>query len=707
MATSAETRVVNAAGVVQGIALVTFPAASTILTDPDEYDLSSSQYGALFLPQVVTAIVAALLGASLAGRFGTKRVYLAGLCAGLASMTLLLASAAVAGDSGAYPLLLLATATLGAGFGLTVPVLNTLTADFHPDAPDRAVLVLNALLGFGTVLAPVFVAIFDGLGAWWGLPLASAILLSVLVLVSVRLPLEVRAARATPSQAPRGIPSRFWVYAGFAVLYGICETVNGNWAQLDMTDLGSSTTAASLALTAFWGMVTLGRILFAAIEDVVPLPADVPRAPARPCGRLRARRTAPGRSARVRHRRVRPRRARVLGAPAADDQLRPERALDLRGGRGGRRDRLLPARVRHRRVRRGAASGCRGRAVDRLRAGGDRGDRDVRLVVRRRRPSVERALRRAPRIGSAMNAPSGEQVEIAYGDQRAVVVEVGGGLRTYSAGGRAVLDGYGPDEMSRSGRGQVLIPWPNRLEDGSYEFDGRRHQAPIDDLSENAAIHGLVRWAAWTARRRAPESVVMEHLIHPRPGYPFSLALRIEYTLSDSGLTVTTTATNVGADPCPYGSGAHPYLTLGTEQIDSLVLRAPGATVLSSDERGLPTGRSPVEGTEYDFRRPRPIGATRLDSCFTDLERGDDGRARVELTTEADDAGVTLWTDEQYGYLMLFTGDPLPDVARRSLAVEPMTCPPNAFRTGEAVIRLEPGQSVTSTWGITPRHAAA
>src|SRR6185503_14343008 len=266
MATSAETRVVNAAGVVQGIALVTFPAASTILTDPADYDLSSSQYGALFLPQVVTAIVAALLGASLGKRFGTKRVYLAGLCAGLVSMTLLLASAAVAGDSGAYPLLLLATATLGAGFGLTVPALNTLTADFHRDAPDRAVLVLNALLGFGTVLAPVFVAIFDGLGAWWGLPLVSAILLAVLVLVSARLPLEVRVARATPSQAPRGIPSRFWVYAGFAVLYGICETVNGNWAQLDMTDLGSSTTEASLALTAFWGTVTLGRILFAAIE---------------------------------------------------------------------------------------------------------------------------------------------------------------------------------------------------------------------------------------------------------------------------------------------------------------------------------------------------------------------------------------------------------------------------------------------------------
>jgi MFS family permease len=270
MATSAETRVVNAAGVVQGIALVTFPAASTILTDPAEYDLSSSQYGALFLPQVVTAIAAALLGASLGIRFGTKRVYLAGLCAGLVSMILLLASAVVAGDSGAYPLLLLATACLGAGFGLTVPALNTMTADFHRDARDRAVLVLNALLGFGTVLAPVFVAIFDGLGAWWGLPLTSAILLAVLVLVSARLPLEIDAAPETASQAPRGIPSRFWVYAGFAVLYGVCETVNGNWAQLDMTDLGTSTAAASIALTAFWAMVTLGRILFAAIETWFP-----------------------------------------------------------------------------------------------------------------------------------------------------------------------------------------------------------------------------------------------------------------------------------------------------------------------------------------------------------------------------------------------------------------------------------------------------
>jgi MFS family permease len=270
MVSRAETGVVYAAGVVQGIALVTFPAASTILTDPDEYDLSSTQYGALFLPQVVTAITAALAGATLGRRYGTKRVYLAGLCAGLLSMTLLLVSALFATDAAAYGLLLLATASLGVGFGLTVPALNTMAAAFHQERPDRAILVLNALLGFGTVLAPVFVAIFDGLGAWWGLPLTSTILLVALIVVSARLPLRVETSRSVDASAGQGIPSRFWAYAAIAVLYGVCETVNGNWAQLDMTDLGASTAAASIALTAFWAMVTLGRILFAAIQAWLP-----------------------------------------------------------------------------------------------------------------------------------------------------------------------------------------------------------------------------------------------------------------------------------------------------------------------------------------------------------------------------------------------------------------------------------------------------
>jgi MFS family permease len=274
MATPLEARVVYGAGLVQGIVLVTFPAASTIFTDPDEYDLSSSQYGAMFLPQVVTAIATSLLGARLARRYGSKRVYLAGLAASLVSMALLVTSTLLTDDqSVAYALLLVATAFLGTGFGLTVPTLNTFTASFHPTAVDRSVLVLNALLGLGTVLAPVFVAVFVGFGFWWGLPILSSLLLAGLVLVSA--PLALRTGlRLLPGEAAaprRAIPSRFWLYAGFAVLYGICETMNGNWSQIEMTtELGASTLVASVALTTFWAAVTLGRVLFAALERRFP-----------------------------------------------------------------------------------------------------------------------------------------------------------------------------------------------------------------------------------------------------------------------------------------------------------------------------------------------------------------------------------------------------------------------------------------------------
>ena len=294
---------------------------------------------------------------------------------------------------------------------------------------------------------------------------------------------------------------------------------------------------------------------------------------------------------------------------------------------------------------------------------------------------------------------SGRQIEITHGDQLAVVVEVGGGLRTYSAGGRALLDGYGEDELCRSGRGQVLLPWPNRLEDGSYEFDGERHELPLDEPEHRNAIHGVVRWAGWTAAEVEPDRVVMTHTVHPRPGYPFRLELEVEYALSDAGLSVRTTAANPGPRPCPFGCGAHPYLTLGTPVVDAIVLRVPAGSVLASDSRGLPTGQETVEG-ERDFREPRPIGSTTLDHAYTDLERDDDGLVRVVLRRPDDGSELTLWADEAYRYLMVFTGDPLPDIDRRSLAVEPMTCPPNAFRTGEALIRLEPGASFMGRWGL-------
>ena len=296
-------------------------------------------------------------------------------------------------------------------------------------------------------------------------------------------------------------------------------------------------------------------------------------------------------------------------------------------------------------------------------------------------------------------SPSGEQFEIAFEEQRAVVVEVGAGLRAYSVNGLHVLNGYGSDEMATGGRGQVLIPWPNRIKDGSYEFGGSRHQLPLNEAEHSNAIHGLVRWSAWRLRAHDPRRVALEYVVHPQPGYPFSLQVSVDYALSSAGLTVRTTATNVGASPCPYGCGAHPYLTVGGATVDDVVLRVPARNALRSDERGIPVGTSPVDGAELDFRTPRRIGGARLDNGFTDLDRDDSGVARVELRSGDSRARVTLWLDHAYPYVMVFTGD-IPAVRRRGLAVEPMTCPPNAFRSGESVVVLEQGDSHVATWGI-------
>jgi aldose 1-epimerase len=253
--------------------------------------------------------------------------------------------------------------------------------------------------------------------------------------------------------------------------------------------------------------------------------------------------------------------------------------------------------------------------------------------------------------------PSGEQHELAFENQRAVVVEVGGGLRAYGD----VLDGYAEDEMCRSGRGQVLAPWPNRITGGVYEWEGKEHRLALTEPEAGNAIHGLVRWASWRAVERDDAGVVMEHVVHPQPGYPFALRLRVGYRLAADGLTVRTTAENVGDRACPFGAGHHPYLK-------------------------APSGR--VDDLELDGE---PLGPQKLDDT-----------RRMEAPWRMRVGEVTVWADEAWKHVQLFTGDSKPDVARRSLAVEPMTCPPDAFRTGEDLIRLEPGETFAGSWGIAP-----
>ena len=244
-----------------------------------------------------------------------------------------------------------------------------------------------------------------------------------------------------------------------------------------------------------------------------------------------------------------------------------------------------------------------------------------------------------------MIPPSGEQFELALGTQRAVVVEVGGGLRTYGD----VLLGYGVDELCTSGRGQVLAPWPNRIAEGIYEFDGETYQLALTEPTTGSAIHGLVRWASWQAVEREGSRVVMEHVLHPQPGYPFTLRLRVEYALLDEGLSVRTTAENIGERACPFGVGHHPYIACNVDEL---------------------------------------FGSERLDDT-----RPFDDSFRV--------GDVTVWADESWPFVQIFTGD-LPDVQRRGLAVEPMTCVRNAFNTGEGLIRLEPGDAFDGRWGIAP-----
>jgi aldose 1-epimerase len=193
----------------------------------------------------------------------------------------------------------------------------------------------------------------------------------------------------------------------------------------------------------------------------------------------------------------------------------------------------------------------------------------------------------------------------------------------------------------------------------------------------------------------------MEIRLHPMQGYPFLLDVEVDYTLGDDGLTVTTTATNAGVRPCPYGAGQHPYLSPGVGLIDQCTLQLEaGARIVTDDERQLPTGTEAVDHTAYDFCEPRLLGATTLDFAFTDLVRDANGRAWVRLLG-TDGKQAALWVDRSYPIIQLFTGDTLaPERRRKGLAAEPMTCPPNAFATGDALTRLEPGQSVSTVWGV-------
>ena len=298
--------------------------------------------------------------------------------------------------------------------------------------------------------------------------------------------------------------------------------------------------------------------------------------------------------------------------------------------------------------------------------------------------------------------PSGHQHVITHGNMRAQIAQVGATLRAFTVRGMDVIDGFGADERSIDGRGQVLAPWPNRLTDGSYRYGGRDCQAPLNEVSRHGAIHGLVRWLDWTLLAHDPSQVTLSCALRPQPGYEWQLDLQITYTLDGAGLTVTFIAVNTDSEPAPFGVGFHPYLTLGTPTVDNLELTLPANAFLDPGAISDRSTMAPVASTARDFILPRTIGSLELDTAFGDLAFGSDGRAVARLDDPNSGRSVELWVDESYRYLMVYTADQVtrPERRRTAVAIEPMTCPPDALRTGVDLIELSPGASWRGTWGL-------
>ncbi|TMR06664.1 aldose epimerase [Actinomadura soli] len=293
---------------------------------------------------------------------------------------------------------------------------------------------------------------------------------------------------------------------------------------------------------------------------------------------------------------------------------------------------------------------------------------------------------------------TGEQYALRAGPYQAVVTEAGAGLRELTREGRPLILPYGADEPAPAAFGQLLIPWPNRVDRGRYSYGGAAHQLDVSEPERDCAIHGLVRWAPWRAADQRPDRVRLTHRLLGTAGYPFRLDLEAEYSLDAvDGLCVRVTARNAGTATAPYGHGTHPYLTAG-EPIDSCAVTLGADRYLPVDDRKIPSGPSlDVTGTQYDLRKGPLLSDRLIDNAFTDLNHDGDGRAWVTLAGAAHT--VRLWADEAHPWMEIYTADNTPN-PREGLGVEPMTCPPNAFASGEGLRHLEPGEEFTGTWGI-------
>ena len=296
-------------------------------------------------------------------------------------------------------------------------------------------------------------------------------------------------------------------------------------------------------------------------------------------------------------------------------------------------------------------------------------------------------------------ALTGQQFPIAAGAHEATVVEVGAGLRRYVHAGEDVTCAYRADEMPPKCSGVSLVPWPNRLRGGRYTFDGATLQLPLTEPVLGNAIHGLGRWERWTPVRHEPELVTLALDVVPQTGWPFEVRVEVSYALdAERGLAVTALARNLGRTRAPFGAGFHPYLSTRGAHLADTTVRLPAAVRLLLDDHKVPIGTRAVAGTPYDLTRARRLGAVRMDDAFTALQTVD-GRGTAEV--RGHDGGARLWFDETFRYLQVFTVDDLAG-GGPGVAIEPMTCAPDAFNSGDGLIVLDPGGAWTGSWGIVP-----
>jgi aldose 1-epimerase len=298
-------------------------------------------------------------------------------------------------------------------------------------------------------------------------------------------------------------------------------------------------------------------------------------------------------------------------------------------------------------------------------------------------------------------ALTGAQFHLTHGDQRATVTEVGASLREYAVGNRDVIVPFSVDRLPPASHGAVLIPWPNRIEDGQYEWEGTAYQVPLTEPERQTALHGLALWQRWTpAPGIAPrqDSVTLALDMVPIKGYPFLLRSVITYTLSVTGLHVHLATTNLGEHTAPYGTGFHPWLSTGTAPVDACTLRLDAATRVTTDDRLLPVGSEPAG--ELDFRTPKLLAGIALDDAYLDVTRDEDGLSWIELAAP-DGRTAAVWMDDSMDTWQVCTGDGVAGVNRTAVAAEPMTCIANAFRTGDRLVHLEPGQTHEVVWGAT------